>query len=237
LVKVWIDVLTPKQVLFFEPLVRKLESRGIKVLVTSRDFKEAADLIKQKKLGWKIVGLYGGGTLKGKLKAELDRNQKLLPIITRFGPDYALGSASPSMVRMAFGLGIPVLLHSNTPHADKTMRLAVPLAEHLFIPGHIPKHAFIHYGIHPDKITQYNAMDEIVWSQKLNSKLYLPNDIILVRLGETKATYHVKEFDSIKFLRDLSDGYPGRKIVVLPRYADERRSWIALRSLLVQGEP
>ena len=34
--KIWIDMLTPKQVLFFEPVIKALKERGDEIVVTSR---------------------------------------------------------------------------------------------------------------------------------------------------------------------------------------------------------
>ena len=39
--KVWIDILTPKQTLFFEPLIEALQERGDEVVVTSSRYREA----------------------------------------------------------------------------------------------------------------------------------------------------------------------------------------------------
>jgi predicted glycosyltransferase len=39
--KVWIEVLTPKQALFFEPLYRALKREGHETLITTRVYREA----------------------------------------------------------------------------------------------------------------------------------------------------------------------------------------------------
>ena len=39
--KIWIDMLTPKQVLFFEPVIKALKERGDEIVVTSRHYREA----------------------------------------------------------------------------------------------------------------------------------------------------------------------------------------------------
>jgi predicted glycosyltransferase len=226
MMKIWIDMLTPKQVLFFYPLAQRLRKEGHRVLMTSRDYREATGVIKARKFkGIKIVGKYGGGSLVGKLDAENKRNQSLFPIITKFKPDVAIGSASPNMTRISFALGIKILLHSNTPHADKTMRLSVPLADHLVIPKHIPKEEFIKYGISKSKITQYNAMDEVtILKENHTDESYSHyKRYVVLRTAETKASYFKKQFDIKDFCLKFKKVWPNYDILVLPRYAGEAK--------------
>jgi predicted glycosyltransferase len=67
--KVWIEVLTPKQALFFEPLYRALKARGHEALITTRVYREAEQTLGLKKLRFSVVGSHGGGTTFGKLRS------------------------------------------------------------------------------------------------------------------------------------------------------------------------
>ena len=44
--KIWFDVLTPKQVLFHESFVDRLKKKHHTVLCTTRDYREATELAK-----------------------------------------------------------------------------------------------------------------------------------------------------------------------------------------------
>jgi len=100
--KIWIDFLTPKQCLFFEPLIKKL-SKKHQLLCTTRDYREAKGLAKIRKLDVIIVGRHGGSDKAGKLLATINRMKSLFKIIQKFNPDLTLSLNSPDAARMAFG--------------------------------------------------------------------------------------------------------------------------------------
>ena len=70
--KIWIDILTPKQLLFSESIVEKLGEKH-DLLCTSRNYDEVSKLAKIRDFGLVFVGKYGGGDKKNKLKASIDR--------------------------------------------------------------------------------------------------------------------------------------------------------------------
>ena len=48
--KIWIDMLTPKQVLFFEPVIKALKERGDEIVVTSRHYREAELMLRKRQI-------------------------------------------------------------------------------------------------------------------------------------------------------------------------------------------
>ncbi len=68
--KVWIDVLTPKHALFFEPLYRDLARDGHELLLTTRTYREAQEALELKRLPFRVVGEHGGASRYGKLLAS-----------------------------------------------------------------------------------------------------------------------------------------------------------------------
>ena len=76
--RIWFDVLTPKEVLFFEPMVSRLEGEH-SVLCTSRDYREVNELARLRGQKMRVAGRYGGSTLEGKLGASLERMAALRP--------------------------------------------------------------------------------------------------------------------------------------------------------------
>ncbi|MBT8172741.1 MAG: DUF354 domain-containing protein, partial [Nitrosopumilus sp.] len=68
--KIWIDILTPKQLLFSEPIIEKLGKKH-NILCTSRDYNEVSKLAKIRDFDLIFVGKHGGGDKKGKLQASI----------------------------------------------------------------------------------------------------------------------------------------------------------------------
>jgi predicted glycosyltransferase len=48
--KVWIDILTPKQANYFAELERRLDVKGFKTLVTTRDYREVNEVLELRKV-------------------------------------------------------------------------------------------------------------------------------------------------------------------------------------------
>ena len=74
--KIWIDILTPKQLLFSEPIIEKLGQKH-DILCTSREYNEVTKLAKIRHFDLIFVGKHGGGDKKSKLKASIERIEKL----------------------------------------------------------------------------------------------------------------------------------------------------------------
>jgi len=227
--KIWIDYLTPKQLLFFEPLIKKL-CKNHKLLCTSRDYREAKELAKIRKLDVLIVGRHGGGEKAGKLLANITRMNSLLKIVQKFNPELTISFCSPDAARISFGLGIKHIAFCNAPFAEKPLRLSIPLIQKLLIPKHIQKKEFTKYGIFAKNIIQYNAMDEyIIVKGKIfhNTvpKLHLKKKkTILFRTHEIQASYALKKVDTIGIVQKLAKEFSDCNIIVLGRYYDEIKS-------------
>src|SRR5512145_1260294 len=104
--KIWLDILTPKQVMFFKPLVDSLIIAGHDVLSTSRDYREATELARIKNLEITVVGKHGGEGKYDKLRASASRVFELAEVVQAFDPDLAVTFSSPEGARVSFGLGI-----------------------------------------------------------------------------------------------------------------------------------
>ena len=227
--KIWIDFLTPKQLLFFESLIKKL-CKNHQVLCTSRDYREAKELVKIRNLEVVIVGKHGGGEKDGKLLANIERMKSLFKIVQKFKPELTISFCSPDASRISFGLGIQHFAFCNSPHHDKVMRLTIPLVNKLFIPKHIPKTNFTKYGISAKNIIQYNALDEylIVKGKRFQNTFpkihFEKKKTILFRTHEVQAAYPSRKFNSVEIIQKLAKEFPDYNIIVLGRYYDEIKS-------------
>ena len=139
--KIWIDILTPKQLLFSEPIIEKL-SKKHEILCTSREYVEVQKLAKIRKFDLKNVGKHGGNDKNGKLCASIERMDKLSRKIKTFQPDVVISYCSPEAARVSFGLGIKHIVFCDSPHANAVMRLTLPLVQKLLTPNIIPKKEF-----------------------------------------------------------------------------------------------
>ncbi len=224
--KIWFDILTPKEILFFESMVHRLEKTHT-ILCTSRNYREVNELGKIRNLQLEPVGKFGGGKLSGKLNASIDRMRLLSEKIQGFVPDLAISFCSPDAARISFGLGIKHIGFSNSPHHDAVMRLTVPLLTKLLIPSYITKKEFSRYGIESKDIIKYDAMDELLIINNNNVPFKLPkmklkdSKTILFRTHESQAAYVPYHTDIKKIIDSLIKEFKNYNIIVMGRYFDE----------------
>jgi len=223
--KIWIDILTPKQLLFSEPIVGKLGKKH-DLLCTSREYEEVSKLAKIRDFDLVFVGKHGGGDRETKLKASINRMEKLSKKIKIFSPDIVISFCSPEAARISFGLGIKHIAFCDSPHANAVMRLTLPLIQKLLIPYPISKKEFSKYGIDEKNIIQYKAIDAVVTiKRKINQNVTLPfknnKKNILIRIEEEHASYTSKSNKIIPIIKKLIGDFESENIVVLGRYSKQ----------------
>jgi len=234
--KIAIDILTPKQCMFFSKLSERLEGKGHKVLRTTRKYREVNQLLKLKGINAKVVGKHGGGNLVSKLKASAQRILELSSVIDDFKPDVAVSFSSPEMARVAYGLGVPHVCVNDSPHAEAVARLTIPLSTKLLTPKMIPKKAWTRYGISTDRIIQYNALDPWVWLKDLKpdprilKQLMLDNSkpIITFRTEESFASYLLDkspaETTIVPLMKQVLEKRGDIQVVAVPRYEEQKKT-------------
>ena len=224
--KIWIDILTPKQLLFSEPIIEKLGQKH-DILCTSREYNEVKKLAKIRHFDLIFVGKHGGGDKKSKLKASIERIEKLSKKIKNFEPDVVISFGSPEAARISFGLGIKHIMFCDSPHANAVMRLTLPLIQKLLIPYVIPKKEFSKFGINEKDIVQYKAIDAVVTMQrKINQNIISPfknnnKKNILIRVEEEEASYTSKSSKIIPIIKKIANDYKDENIIVLGRYTQQ----------------
>ena len=224
--KIWIDILTPKQLLFSEPIIEKLGQKH-DILCTSREYNEVTKLAKIRHFDLIFVGKHGGGDKKSKLKASIERIEKLSKKIKKFEPDVVISFGSPEAARISFGLGIKHIMFCDSPHANAVMKLTLPLIQKLLIPYVIPKKEFSKFGINEKDIVQYKAIDAVVTMQrKINQNIISPfknnnKKNILIRVEEEEAAYTSKSSKIIPIIQKIANDYKDENIIVLGRYIQQ----------------
>ena len=222
--KIWFDILTPKQLLFFESIIQRLKKNHT-VLCTSRKYNQVTDLAKIRKQKLVIIGKHGGAEKHDKLDASLSRSKLLIKKISKFSPDITLSFCSPEAARISYGLGIKHICFSDSPHAENVMRLVVPLVQKLLIPWIIPKKKFTKFGIDQNNIIQYKAIDAATISKRKikNIKKTVGKRIILIRLEESEASYSLKKKPIIPIVKEILKEFSGQEIVIMTRYASQKK--------------
>ncbi len=225
LMRVWFDVLTPKQVLFFGPIVAEFRSMGADVLVTSRRYREVGPLADRAGLEMTFVGERGRKGREDQLLAATRRQEEMVPLVKKFGPGVAVSTASAVCARVAYGLGIKHVAVNDSPHSEVAGRLSLPLSHRLLCPWVIPYGAWAPYGLRRDQVITYRALDPAAWLKRPPvsgpvPKLDLSKDTVTVRFQESDAPY-LAGADlgwSDKVLALLVDEFSGANIVALCRY-------------------
>lgn len=232
--RVWLDLITPKQVLFFAPLVAELTKSGTTVFVTSRRYREVSPLAERAGLEVDYVGERGEKGPVDQLLAATKRQEELIPKVRGFAPDVAVSVASAVCARIAFGLGVNHVAVNDSPHSEIAGRLSIPLSRRLACPWIIPYRAWAPYGIPRDRVTTYHALDPAVWLKRPPLSGPVPpldksKKTITVRIQESDAPYLAgADADWVdRVLESLLKLFPEANLVALCRYGyqvDEIRS-------------
>ena len=222
--------------MFFSKLCDELEKRGHQVFKTTRKYREVLQLLGLKGMQATIVGEHGGKELISKLRASAKRTVELASVLEDLKPDVALSFSSPEMARVSYGLKVPHTCINDSPHAEAVARLTVPLSKKLLTPKIIPKRAWTKYGISPEDIVQYNALDPWVWlkdfepDRRILQKLGLDESkpTLTIRTEETFAAYLLgktqKETSVTRLIDRLLEALEPPQIVAMPRYDEQKKA-------------
>src|SRR5665648_365854 len=126
--KVWYDACTGKQARYGAAIGKASRKLGHEFLFTTREHPDTLPLAKI--LGEKpiVVGKYNPSTLTSRLQESAERVIEFSKLFKNNPPDLAIAHQSVELCRTAFGLGIPIILTTDTPHALATNRLTIPLS-------------------------------------------------------------------------------------------------------------
>ncbi len=228
--RAWFDILTPKQILFYKPVIDILKAGGHEILATSRRFREVEPIAKMHGLPLTYVGDRGGKEPREQLDASLKRQQELLPLVEEFRPDISVSTASADCARVSFGLRIKHLAVNDSPHSVVAGKLSLPLSFHLMTPWVISFTAWSVYGITRRMITRYRALDPAAWLKRaergmLDFVLDRSKQTITVRLEESYAPYMIGSDQgwTAGVLNQIARDFNGYNLVALGRYDEQLR--------------
>jgi hypothetical protein len=214
--KVWYDACTGKHVRYGGAIAQRLRKSGHKVMLTTRKHPDTLHLAKSLGETFIVVGKYDPTSPSTRLEESSNRVIEFSRMFQDDKPDVAVSSQSVELCRAAFGLGIPIILTADTPHAEAVNRLTIPLANIVITSEAIPKPLFRSYGAR--RIVQFKGVDEVGWIKDYKPEMSFDYErpLIVVRQIESGAAYALGKNDvTVELARKLASmGH----VLFLPRY-------------------
>jgi hypothetical protein len=217
--RIWYDASAGKHVRYGIAIAKQLRKSGHEVIFTTREHPDTLALAKALGENPIVVGGYDPASLFTRLEKSADRVLHFSKLFRNNIPEIAIGSQSVELCRVAFGLGIPIILTADTPYAEAVNRLTIPLADTLVVSKAIPTRIFRRYSA--KKIVQFNGVDEVAWIQNFvpTQTFGIRRPLIVVRQMESKAAYALGKTDMTeKLARKL--GRLG-SVLFIARYGDK----------------
>jgi len=223
--RIWIDLDNTPHVPFFIPIIKELELRGYRIMVTARDAFQVSELAAQSGLSYAKIGRHYGKNRILKLLGLLLRSLELLPFALMSKPNMALSHGARSQLLLANVLKIPTVLILDYEHTKSP-----PLCGSKY---EIVPEVIRHSQIHGERHFTYTGIKEDVYAPSLK-----PDSSLLAELGisqadllitlrppATEAHYHNPESEILfrEFVKWALNTNSAR-IVLLPRNAKQGRA-------------
>jgi hypothetical protein len=155
-VTIWIDLDNTPHVPFFIPVIRELERRGHRVILTARDAFQVCELADQKGLTYVRIGRHHGRNPLIKVLGLVWRSLQLLSFCLRHRPDIALSHGARSQIMLGNLLRIPTILVLDYEHS-RTPLLMRPKWE--IVPDVLPNHGLHSHSV---RVRKYRGIKEDV---------------------------------------------------------------------------
>ena len=243
--RVWIDLTNSPHVVFFRPILRRLDEAGIESVVTARDFAQTLGLLERFGIAHTVIGRHGGASLRGKGLGLLRRSGALL----RFGRGRGLSQAvSHGSNDLAVAARL-LRLHSTVLHdyegAAGMHKINFRLADKVMLPEVIPFESLAALGLDRRRYRSYAGLKEQVAladfapDAGVLEELHLDPErpIVVLRPPATMSLYHRglenTLFDDV--LARLTDG--DTQVVLLPRTPEQAASFAGARGVVIPARP
>jgi predicted glycosyltransferase len=237
--RIWVDLTNSPHVLVMRPVIRALERRGARVLVTARDFAQTLGLCERLGIEHEAIGRHRGGGIAAKGLGLASRSLALARWAKGRRFDAALGHGSNDITVAARLLGIPSATTFDYEWATVQHNVNCRLARRVVVPDAIPPERLARYGATGRKLRRYPGLKEEYYLAD-----FAPDDAVLAELGLDAAgpiavvrtppavsLYH--RFDHPLFGRLLDRLRERAQVVVLPRTAEQRAELAAAGGYVV----
>lgn len=230
--RIWYDACTGKHLRYGSAICKRLKKKGHQIILTTRKHPDTIPIARLLGEDPIVVGEYKPSSLADRLEESSKRIIEFSKMFQDNPPDIAIAHQSVELSRTAFGLGIPIILTADTPHAVAVNRLTIPLATVVVTSKSIPAEILINSGA--KKIAYFDGVDEIAWIENFNdqTKTKSKKPLIIIRQLETKAVYAKNQLDFsnkiIKKLKNIGN------VIFLPRY--NKKEFIDTANLVSQAD-
>jgi uncharacterized protein len=228
--KIWIDLENTPHVPFFRPIIRELEKRDHKVVLTARDAFQTCEMATGYGLNYTRIGRHYGRNRLLKLWGLMVRSLQLVPFVLREKPCLGLNHGARAQILICNLLGIPNVMVMDYEHSQ-TLPFVRPCWE--IVPDVVSDE-----GLHcrrKERIRKFAGIKEDVYVPEFRpdpsiiEKLQLNGHIVVtVRPPATEAHYHNPEAEML-FERVMERIFrtPGVRAVLLPRNDAQKRQMVA----------
>jgi len=157
--KVWIDLDNSPHVLFFKPIVQRLEREQIETLITVRSFSQTEELAAQHGLRYSVVGMHRNPLhFATRVAATLHRAGQLAQFVRSHEPDVAVSHGSRALVLAAWSLGIPSMTLYDYEFVSAW--IFNKLSKRILAPAIIAQEHLKEQGLDPHKFRPYPGLKE-----------------------------------------------------------------------------
>jgi uncharacterized protein len=176
--RVWVDITDASYVVFFAPIVRRLEKAGHVVTVTARRFAGADEVLRRYGLGGVLTTGHRGGGLGTRAVGLVNRTAQLLGSASSGRFDVAAGSHASDFVLAAWTLGIPQLTFLDDERSRWGNSVNVRLVDEVAVSEVVPLEALAAFGASADKLFRYPGFKEEYYLYDVR-----PDPCVLARFG------------------------------------------------------
>jgi len=211
--RIWIDIVNSPQVLFFKPIIDKLEKDN-EVIVTARKHSQTTDLLDMYKIKYTVIGEHAG---KSKIKKALTlfkRVKDMYKFAKERKFDCSVVHQSPYCMFPSWLLGIKkrIFIFDNETAVMQNM-VSMPFCTHATCPEAISdKRIFF------KKLIKYPGLKESVYIVK--HKVKKENYVLMRPEPWSAAYYHGGEDVLVPIIEKLLNDW---KIVLIPRDDKQRK--------------
>jgi predicted glycosyltransferase len=176
--RIWVDITDASHVVFFAPIVRRLEDAGHTVTITARRFAGADLVLRRHGLGGVLTTGHRGGSLGTRAVGLVNRSAQLLGSASSGRFDVAVGSHATDFALAAWTLGIPQLTFLDDERLRRGNAVNVRLVDEVAVPQAIPPAALASLGAPPGKLFRYPGFKEEYYLHDFS-----PDPHVLAALG------------------------------------------------------
>ena len=192
----WFDLENAPDVLFFEPITRRLQTAGHDVLHTARDYADVPALAERYGLAYEIVGSYGGKSMARKLLAGVTRSLQLGLWARKRGIDLAVGFGSRPLALTCRMMRIRNATVIDYEHVS--VKQLGRFCDVFYIPDEVPTEYLADRQVPAAKVRHFTGLKEEVYTagyaqkEDLIAKLGIDRNkvVAVIRPPATSAHYH-----------------------------------------------